>query len=1449
MENIHSETYSLLIDTYIKDPARREPLFDAIETVPYDESNFAVRLVAFAAIEGTFFSGCFADIFWLKKCDLIPGLTFSNELVSRDESMHTDFACLLFSHLHRRLHPDLVRDNITEAVGIELEFLSDIVLCLRSGGGQYGGPQPLPQGSSLPRTPGIFAMPPLPTVHPVVPTEIATRDLEGPLIISGRSPQLPSIYVWKGKQPHPQRNRASDELCGKTYVVFIDSSEEGKQLAERLGRAQSIPLGREVNATDAGLIRLEAGDWVFARHWDSDGDPMNDILQLILSRAPHLEKERKRAEAVRDAALGPAEERTATQIRFERSTHAHRSRGDDRAYGIGPMVQRSRQVEAPPAAAKVYDGELDEDQVKQKELLSACASLVVETWNVTAPTRWLSVLKKYHEIINGPTTGCEGNHFFSSWQLNIAAAQDGDADGSLREDMANSGKPHTDITDAVTGLSCMLVLSDLPEEEGQEPGRFHFLPMGFYVNLEPFYTVFFSGLQLHGGTAPLAAPGKKAANWAYRCVLIGYPSRYIVEGNVRHALAALPHRAEPLYISPEMTGLKERFLSSFSGNCDGQPLTSTEWLLGPEGAVHQEPNPEALREIGCAEWVDLYEHIAPGIPGAPNIHPEFVGTKGRARKKANPASDEAAQPKGKGKRNEKLMRAAQAGEKVGVTNALFGAGSLSNAWDPILDYATHRGPSQHVPMHNGLDDTMELEEGSTPAPGEGDEELEGEVDIETDNIEPDDSASQHDSDYVAPKTTRKYDDEHAVYHTRLRKRQRLNDIDVELEANCNATRRTVLTRDLRSANASTINTADKSDDGGEDEQSAARQVRAYLKRFNRTAISREVQRVRGIIQRIDQMGPQILTDAIDCLTRIDLGSVLSISIQGSSEDIMQALGAVSVLRANAEWHYVWGNIFRQRVLLYERRLANSLSCRLEDLARGILLDPNIGTLPSEDQDTLTRLVIRVRDLLLCSMPIRLNSSSFIPDIIQGVEYEAKPRRRTYTPEELVIEAPRVVVNVMRHWFALADSATTDARESYISSLMQCYGPGALLLPHVWNTYLDLPTWAQDADVFQHALADSPLADHTTIDFSLLYELNSTCRQLVDLAHHQLLQVSQKPKRAPKRKRIIDADYDVEQDVRAGPTPTMRDVSDAGRKVADFLRQAHHAATSAGEGLSALQLRIWTTSDFLQPLREAGISRSRINGLRGEHLTSTHASTLPGVFSILIFRNILFNTPYLHSDQLCAEDRRVLFSSVSDFYGHMEKIRTKYGITQVESFFCNPRPYSQQTVTGRNTQSAAAYWTLAAALTTDIKDSNEKIIEAAVIRSDPGYVATYKLAKSTLNAKKELLVVRGMGNLSQYLTLADMCAAGIVAVPTVKEMAGTIRWLNAGAKSGLEKLGYTVASKAALPIGTAEEAFHCFYTDVSDQLTTEEKCAMGWSPIIAEHTLCKVKRLSDDINRL
>jgi len=143
MENIHSETYSLLIDTYIKNEEEKNKLFCALEYFPCikkkadwaqkwikdSRADFAKRLVAFACVEGIFFSGAFCSIYWMKKRGLMPGLTFSNELISRDEALHTEFAILLYKKLLKRLSPKVIYEIIHEAVTIETEFICEALPC------------------------------------------------------------------------------------------------------------------------------------------------------------------------------------------------------------------------------------------------------------------------------------------------------------------------------------------------------------------------------------------------------------------------------------------------------------------------------------------------------------------------------------------------------------------------------------------------------------------------------------------------------------------------------------------------------------------------------------------------------------------------------------------------------------------------------------------------------------------------------------------------------------------------------------------------------------------------------------------------------------------------------------------------------------------------------------------------------------------------------------------------------------------------------------------------------------------------------------------------------------------------------------------------------------------------------------------------------------------------
>lgn len=147
IEAVHSETYSLLIDTYVKDPEEKSKLFNAVRSFPAikekadwalqwitdDNASFAQRLIAFAIVEGIFFSASFCAIFWLRERGLLPGLSFANELIARDESMHTDFAVLLYSHLNNKLPKERVESMVRQAVDIERRFITESIPCSMIG--------------------------------------------------------------------------------------------------------------------------------------------------------------------------------------------------------------------------------------------------------------------------------------------------------------------------------------------------------------------------------------------------------------------------------------------------------------------------------------------------------------------------------------------------------------------------------------------------------------------------------------------------------------------------------------------------------------------------------------------------------------------------------------------------------------------------------------------------------------------------------------------------------------------------------------------------------------------------------------------------------------------------------------------------------------------------------------------------------------------------------------------------------------------------------------------------------------------------------------------------------------------------------------------------------------------------------------------------------------------
>lgn len=624
-------------------------------------------------------------------------------------------------------------------------------------------------------------------------------------------------------------------------------------------------------------------------------------------------------------------------------------------------------------------------------------------------------------------------------------------------------------------------------------------------------------------------------------------------------------------------------------------------------------------------------------------------------------------------------------------------------------------------------------------------------------------------------------------------------------------------------------------------------ARSFVKAFSKKLLKEEIKRAEDVTKNVDGIDPDRLMKALDILSRIDIGVVSSTSLVKSPNQIVQTLGAVKMLKATAEWHYVWTNVFRQRVMLCERHLITALTTKFAALA-GDTLDGRETDEPTEAEPTeanwLSRMLDHIRTCLECRLDIRLDSSTYIPNILEGALYHKKANRQLYTeavPRKQVIE---IAVAATRTWFDMANGYVTDARANFVTIVMDHYGPGALLLPHVWQVYIQMPSWTSDVEVHdtrrtkikfspeQHKtlrrmVANSEAADHTTNAFLSLHKLKMAYRDLVDRVHYSLA-AAVAPSAPKKRKtKVVDDDYDADKEAASGPVPERGDISLAPGRITRLLQEAACATKAPAAKSTPLQKRIAGNTDLLQPLREEGVSRTRINGRNGERLTSDHACTQAGFFSLLVFRNILYNTPYLHSTKLTLSERRVLFSSPADFKKHMKTITTKHCIEDKEAYFCNRKALSSQTITGRTTSTVAKYWKLAQACNWTGLAEQPKAFDDM---------------RRQLEAVANAVNIPGFGKLSRFLTLVDMCAVGIVQKPTEEEMGRCIYRLGAGGKAGLILLGYLDNTGKKPTEDEVVHAFEEYYTAASNTMSAEEQRTIGWDTLVGEHALCKLKRL-------
>ncbi|KAI0085726.1 hypothetical protein BDY19DRAFT_908928 [Irpex rosettiformis] len=253
--------------------------------------------------------------------------------------------------------------------------------------------------------------------------------------------------------------------------------------------------------------------------------------------------------------MGPRDSRDGRRVWFELQNRAKSVGTDTRCYGLSNMLERPVNASGPPAALKIINGQLDAVQLAVKETVRANADFNMTMWSRMAPASLQRIIEAYAELTNMPRIGTYDNYMWSSCQLNLSEPQRASDEQPLGITNGRFGESHVDSRDSPTHLSCATVLSDIPSEEGWEPGRMHFLGVGCYTTLEPFKQFFFTGLQLHGSTRPTVPDSFKIPKWACRAMLISYPSQAFALGKVRHCFGVMPgKKTKTFYLPPDVYG-------------------------------------------------------------------------------------------------------------------------------------------------------------------------------------------------------------------------------------------------------------------------------------------------------------------------------------------------------------------------------------------------------------------------------------------------------------------------------------------------------------------------------------------------------------------------------------------------------------------------------------------------------------------------------------------------------------------------------------------------------------------------------------------------------------------------------------------------------------------------------------------------------------------------------
>lgn len=648
----------------------------------------------------------------------------------------------------------------------------------------------------------------------------------------------------------------------------------------------------------------------------------------------------------------------------------------------------------------------------------------------------------------------------------------------------------------------------------------------------------------------------------------------------------------------------------------------------------------------------------------------------------------------------------------------------------------------------------------------------------------------------------------------------------------------------------------------------------FMHAFDEEHLDQLLGDVRKLTTELHQLPVYTINRAVTLIDKINLGVSQDNGLNIALSE-MEAIFALHSLERYALDAAVTTNMLRRKIMACTYHLAGQLNLsireRAMDMSRALSRGP-LPTLPLHHPSVLLqRLVTAVhRDLDNHKIALVYDSHQILDTLFDPPTPVIHPPRTYklldrsfYLGDRLHTRTADVVVLVLRHWFQIPDSPMTKDRVAFIGALLRTLGYSSLLLPQVWEVYSKMPSWASSlvagdgdsssASRFEQVLGSSTIHVTSSPAFHKLYSLGQEyaafTRGMWDVAHkkHVIPQAS-----APARN-LVDSTFSPEDLEHGSPRPESSPVSANSRAwlkrtwglLSSALKvvNAVDAGTAYAQELDAVEQKLRDDGDYYQPFRELGPSRSLINGRRSTAGTpSLDTFTTPaGTFSVILMRVVLFRSPYLRSTVIPPARRRTLFTDPSDFKQHMESLQSEYPnhIQDKEKFFCSRGAISQRPLNTRSTAAVDATWKFV---------HHKRWIELLAA----GVPIPFQQARTAMRVIGREVKLGSFGPLTCYLTLADLCSHGVVSMPSVAEMAAQVKVLARGARRGLSVCGYLPEgyqlseTKLKPAAGQVEKAFSEFYVGVEQGLVDAGIATELWNPVVAEHTLCKLVRLKDQL---